>query len=91
MKILVPRTWVTSWASHVTAREVDQAPLNYMNLSVIFGHDIDHESTHRLKAGLYFLCPERFDRNNDPKKIRKGPELVTRKMKQKAGFPSVCS
>lgn len=75
MKILVPRTWVTSWASHVTAREVDQAPLNYMNLSVIFGHDIDHESTHKLKAGLFFGVPRNLTEITIRKKYERGQNL----------------
>ena len=63
-----------------------------MYLGVVFGHDVDHAPTHKLKAGLFnfLFLSERYDRNNDPKK-RKSDHNLFEKKKKKAAFQFFCT
>ena len=70
-------------AKKLPERQVDHAPLNFTYLGVIFGHDVDHGPTYKLKAVHFdfLFLSERFNRNNDPKKIQERPKLVLKSKK----------
>ena len=56
-------------------------------MGVIFGHDVHHAPTNKLKAGfVYFVfLSERYDKNNNPKNTKATITCLIKRIKQKAG------
>ena len=58
---------------------------------MIFGHDVDHAPTHKLKAGLFNFFVLVRDRNNDPGKHKSDRNLSLKKKRKKADFQFFCT
>ena len=79
----------TSWTvQSLPERWIGHAPLNCTYLGVIFGHDVGHAPTNKLKAGFVYLVflSERYDQNNDPKNTKATITCLIKRIKKKAGF-----
>ena len=72
---------------------IGYAPLNITYFHVFVSHDVDHASTNRHKACLFFFffSFERYDRYKDPKKYKSSHNFREKKKKKTAGFPFVCT
>ena len=74
-------------------RWIGYAPLNITYFHVFLLHDVDHASTNKQKACVFFV----FFRSRDMTdiKIRKNTKVaiifVKNKKEKKAGFPFVCA
>ena len=69
-------------------RWIGHAPLNFTYFGVIFGHDVHHAPTHKLKAGLFNCCFCRRDKMAEITIRKKTKATITFFLKEKRNRPA---